>query len=102
MFSNRCHHWNAHAQDYGYQIPNFEQYCSALVDPIEKQDIEMLEAIQLTIEQDRRGYMVPEVSVRADRAAIEARRLLQQMLKAESVSAASLNALSQKHRREHS
>ena len=82
--SNRCHYWWALAQDYGHQVPNVAVHLKAGVEAVFKQDIGVLEAIQMTIEQDIRGDTAPEFFVAADRAAVEARRIVKRMLEAEA------------------
>ena len=51
---------------------------------VTKQDQSILESIQLTLERDRRDDDTPEVFVRADAAAVEARRTVTRLLEAEA------------------
>ena len=81
---DRFHHWWALAQDYGYEVPDLAELLVAGQAAVYKQDRDLLEAIQRTVERDMRGGNSPEVLVAADRAAVEARRVLQRMLEADS------------------
>ena len=82
---NRSYYWWAHAQDYGHQIPDLGEHQKAAAEAIFKQDIDVLEAIQMTIDNDMRGGNAPQYLVASDRAAVEARRILKKMLEAEAV-----------------
>jgi phenylpropionate dioxygenase-like ring-hydroxylating dioxygenase large terminal subunit len=82
---NRCHYWSAVAQDYGHEVTNLKEEFTALLESIIKQDTDVLEAIQMTIDQDMRRDNVPENLVASDRAPVEARRILKKMLEAELV-----------------
>jgi vanillate O-demethylase monooxygenase subunit len=81
--SNRCHYWSAVAQNYGHQVANLENDLVALLEKIVKQDTDVLEAIQLTIDQDMRHDNAPENLIVSDRAPVEARRILKKMLEEE-------------------
>lgn len=81
---NRCHYWWAIAQNYGHQLPNFSQVLMPILEAAFNQDKAVLEAIQMTIDQDMRGDNAPEFLVVSDRAPVEARRILKKMLDAES------------------
>jgi phenylpropionate dioxygenase-like ring-hydroxylating dioxygenase large terminal subunit len=80
---NRTHYWWLFAQNYGQHIPNLKEDLAALLIAAFKQDKEILEAIQETRDRELRGDSAPEVIVRADRAAVEARRIVERMLSAE-------------------
>jgi phenylpropionate dioxygenase-like ring-hydroxylating dioxygenase large terminal subunit len=82
--ANRCHYWSAIAQDYGHQVSNLKHDFSAILETIIKQDTDVLEAIQMTIDQEQRGDPALENLVVSDRAPVEARRILKKMLEAES------------------
>jgi len=79
----RCHYWIAVALDFGHEIANFAEESMAGWDVVIKQDQSILESIQLTLERDRRDNDTPEVFVRADAAAVEARRSVKRLLEAE-------------------
>jgi phenylpropionate dioxygenase-like ring-hydroxylating dioxygenase large terminal subunit len=81
--SNRCHYWVAQAQDYGHKVPNLAEDLNAVAKVVIKQDTDVLEAIQTTIEQSMAGDHAPEFLVRADRATVQARQILKKMLEAE-------------------
>lgn len=78
---NRCHWWWTCVQDFGRDIA---QDVQKRWEVILRQDKDVLEAIQMTVEQDIRGDNVPKVLVVADRAMAEVRRIVQKMLEAES------------------
>ena len=80
---NRCHYWSAVAQDYGHHVSNLTQDFTAILETIIAQDTNVLESIQTTIDQDMRGDNAPEFLVVSDRAVVEARRILKEMLEAE-------------------
>jgi phenylpropionate dioxygenase-like ring-hydroxylating dioxygenase large terminal subunit len=75
---NRCHWWNAQYRDYGHA--SFAQYYDRVMDRIAKEDIDLLEALEQGLEQTASSEHVHEISVRSDRAGLEARRLLEKML----------------------
>jgi len=80
----RCHYWNVFAFDFGQEIFKSHEAPAAEWDAIVKQDRTAVEAIQTTIDEDVNGDRVPKVLVRADAAAVEAQRIVQKMLQAES------------------
>jgi phenylpropionate dioxygenase-like ring-hydroxylating dioxygenase large terminal subunit len=80
---NRCHYWWANALDYGHHVPNLAEKLIPMNEAVIEQDKDILEAIETTIEQDVRGDSAPEMAVAADRAPVEARRILAKMLEAE-------------------
>ena len=82
--AKRCHWWWAYTYNYGHEI---SREFKAFWDRILKQDKDLLEAIQMTVEQDIRGDEAPEVLVVADRALGEVRRMLREMIEAESPTA---------------
>jgi vanillate O-demethylase monooxygenase subunit len=81
---NRCHYWWALAQDHGQQVPQLKERMRDILNVVFKQDRDVLEATQRSIEHHERGEPTSEVLVRADRAVFEARRILQTMLEADS------------------
>jgi len=82
--ADRCHYWWSIAQDYGHHIPKDEliSMIHGFVATVFKQDKDLLEAIQVTVDQG--AATSPEVLLASDRAAIEARRIVQRMLDAEA------------------
>jgi len=81
----RCHYWQAFTRNYGPRADNdLDENMDADAAVVINQDKQMLEAIQTTIERDMRGNTVREISVPADRGAIEARRILKRMLEEEA------------------
>lgn len=81
MSPNRCHWWWAYILDLEDQASHAFQ---ANLTVILKQDKDVLEAIQMTIDQDVRGDNAPEVLVVADRSMSAVRRILRKMLEADS------------------
>ena len=81
---NRCHYWWALALDYGHQVPNLEGVFNSALEHVFKQDKDILEAIQMTTDQDVRGANAPEFLRVTDQMLVEARRILKKMLDAES------------------
>ena len=86
---NRCHYWWGLAQDFGRELPDeelsvFVAELNSFLEGVVKQDREVLEAIQTTIEQDIRGESAPEGLVGADRAVVAARRILKKSLEAQA------------------
>jgi vanillate O-demethylase monooxygenase subunit len=81
---DRCHYWWAVAVDFGHQLPNLAELFKSGLEAVFKQDKDILEAIQMTIDQDIRGDTAPEFLVASDRAPVEARRILKKLLEAES------------------
>lgn len=81
---NRCHYWWAIAQDYGHHLTNLREVLYPVLEAAFNQDRVVLEAIQMTIDQDIRHDNAPEFLVVSDRAVVEARRILKTMLEAES------------------
>jgi phenylpropionate dioxygenase-like ring-hydroxylating dioxygenase large terminal subunit len=81
---NLCHYWWAQAQDYGHQIADLAEFVNPTLEATFKQDRDVLEAIQLTIDQDIRGNTAPEYLRASDRAPVAARRILKRMLDEES------------------
>lgn len=77
----RCHWWWAYIQNFGHGI---SQHFQEQWEVILKQDKDVVEAIQMTTEQDVRGENAPEVLVKADRALSAVRRTLRKMLEADS------------------
>ncbi|MBU0602843.1 MAG: aromatic ring-hydroxylating dioxygenase subunit alpha [Gammaproteobacteria bacterium] len=79
----RTHYWYALGHDYGEYTP---ERCAELTDLIVAtftQDKDVLEAVQDVIERDARHADSVEVSVTADRPALQARRILRAMLESE-------------------
>ena len=81
---NRCHYWWPAAQDFGHQVPSYAQELSFILERTVKQDRDVLEAIQITIDRDMRGDIASEMLIASDRAPVAARRILEKMLEAES------------------
>lgn len=71
--AGRTHYWWMVGQNYGDAHGNAQAH-DIIVTAFD-QDREMLEAIQQVVERDPRGTRAPEISVTADRAGVQARRL---------------------------
>jgi vanillate O-demethylase monooxygenase subunit len=82
----RCHYWWAIAQDFGHQLANLTEVLTPTLEAAFRQDQTVLEAIQTTLNADWRGDHMAEILVSADRAPVEARRILKRMLEAELAS----------------
>lgn len=77
----RCHWWWAYIQNFGHSTPQrFQQRMEVIL----KQDKDVLEATQMTIDQDVCGENAPRVLVAADRSMSAVRRILKKMLEEES------------------
>jgi len=76
----RSHYWQAHAQDYGHGLVNFVEYTNSWTEPVVKEDVEILEAIQESIDDGTHSDSAAEFLVASDRAVVEARRILKRML----------------------
>ena len=81
---NRCHYWWALAQDYGEHLPDLGEMLKSTLETVFKQDQDVLEAIQTTIDEDARGDTAPEFLVATDRVVVAARRIVKKMLDEES------------------
>lgn len=81
---NLCHYWWAQAQDYGHQLDDLSEFMNPILEATYKQDRDVLEAIQMTIDRDIRGNSAPEYLRASDRAPVAARRILRRMLEKES------------------
>jgi len=79
---HRCHYWWANAQDYGREGADLVAHLRAGAEAIYQQDRSVVESIQETIERDEGGN-TPEILVAADRAAVEARRIVDRLVKTE-------------------
>jgi phenylpropionate dioxygenase-like ring-hydroxylating dioxygenase large terminal subunit len=83
LSNRKSHYWWAVAQDFGQNIPGIEQVLTDVTLRTFKQDKDVLEAIQETMDRDFRGANGPEISVVSDNAAIRARRMVAAMVRAE-------------------
>lgn len=80
---HETHYWWLSAEDYLDPTPQQMAAIRAGVEMAFREDTNMLEAIERNVANDKRGRDYPETTVRADLAAIQARRLLAKWMAAE-------------------
>lgn len=81
---NKCYYWWILAQDYGQSVPGIDEALQGIVEATFKQDKDILEQIQVTVDNDYRGAHMPEFSVKSDFGALQARKILIRMMAAEN------------------
>lgn len=84
----KTYYWWIRAQDFGHR-PGLQQELQATVEAAFAEDKVVLEKTQELIDADIRHRDVPEVSIRADEAGMRIRRIVDQMIRRESVAHAS-------------
>lgn len=77
-------YWWIRAQDFGH-CPGLREELQATVQSAFDEDKIVLERTQALIEADARHRNVPEVSIRADKAGVMIRRIVDQMIRRESM-----------------
>jgi phenylpropionate dioxygenase-like ring-hydroxylating dioxygenase large terminal subunit len=80
MTPRRTHYWQAHALNYGHTVVNFTEHTESWTAPVVREDVEILEAIQESLDSDTHPDTPAEFLVASDRAVVEARRILKRML----------------------
>lgn len=81
---NRCHYFHARSQDYGHHLSDIEGYSDSWVKAVLKQDADVLEGIQETIEKDLRAGEAPEMLMSTDRPIVEMRRIVARMIQSDA------------------
>jgi len=79
----RFHYWTANAHDFGQEVPNLAEDFRAISEVVIKQDQDVLEAIQTTIERICAVIMHPK-TLWPRSSGGRGRRILNKMLEAES------------------
>ena len=81
--AGRCHYWWFFSQDYGHG-PDAVETMHHRIETAFLEDKAILEATEQLVRQDRRGADYLEISVLCDRAGIETRRRVQQLVDREA------------------
>jgi phenylpropionate dioxygenase-like ring-hydroxylating dioxygenase large terminal subunit len=81
---DRAHYWWVEGQNYGTGSADERAGILEMLEVTFQQDKDMLEAIQVNIQRNLRPREAAEVSLIADRPALHARRIVEQMMAAEA------------------
>ena len=80
----KTYYWWIRAQNFGHR-PGLQQKLQETVESAFEEDKVVLEKTQALIVADNRHRNAPEVSIRADQAGVRMRRVVDQMIRRESV-----------------